>query len=180
MELVLTGNPEAFEPLVTPYRSSLLGLAHRLTGNIEEAKEASQETLLKAFRYLRSFDRQKSFKNWLLGILVNVCRSQVKKRKEATLSNSAFFASAPINPWDPARLHQQKELRARIWGCLNVLSRREREVFLLRDIEDRTIRETSRILGCSSLSVRVHLSSARRKIKDRLRLTAPGNTEVSP
>lgn len=180
MELVLTGHPEAFEALVTPYRSSLLGLAHRLTGNIEEAKEASQETLLKAFRYLRSFSRQQSFKNWLLAILVNVCRSQFKKRREATSLDSTHFAADPLHPGNPVVLHQQKELRGQIMDCLNVLSRGEREVFLLRDIEEQTIRETSRILGCSSLSVRVRLSSARRKIKERLSPALSGKKEIAP
>ena len=180
VELVLSGHTQAFEALVTPYRSSLLGLAQRLTGNIEEAKEAGQETLLKAFRYLRSFDREKSFKNWLLGILVNVSRSQAKKRKEMTPTNSALFDSQAVNPHDPARLHQQKELRGQIMDCLNVLSRGEREVFLLRDIEEQTIRETSRILGCSSLSVRVRLSSARKKIKERLSPALSGKKEIAP
>ncbi len=180
MELVLTGHPRAFQDLVLPYRSRLLGLAQRLTGNREEAKEACQETFLKAFRYLRSFNRQKSFKNWLLGILVNVSRSQLKKRREAALFDSVSFAAGQARPGDPAGLHLQKELRDQILDCLNVLSRREREVFLLRDIEDQTIRETSRILGCSSLSVRASLSSARRKIRGRLSPILSGNKETAP
>jgi RNA polymerase sigma-70 factor (ECF subfamily) len=177
VELVLTGHPEAFEALVTPCRSSLLGLAHRLTGNIEEAKEASQETLLKAFRYLRSFDREKSFKNWLLGILVNVCRSLIRARKKATSLGQAYSASAPD---DPARLLQDKEMRSRLMECLELLSGREREVFLLRDIEQRTIRETIGIIGCSSLSVRVHLSSARKKLAERLSGTLLGPRKEEP
>ena len=180
MELVLTGHPRAFEDLVLPYRARLLGLAQRLTGNREEAKETCQETLLKAFRYLRSFNRQKSFKNWLLGILVNVSRNQLKKRREAALFASALFAAEPGRPSDPAGLHQQKELRGQVMDCLNVLSRREREVFLLRDIEDQTIRETSRILGCSSLSVRVNLSSARKKLREKLSSMLFGKKETAP
>ena len=53
--------------------------------------------------------------------------------------------------------------------CLSVLSPRERDTFILRDIEDLSIKETSKALGCSSVSVRVNLSSARRKIRDVIR-----------
>lgn len=179
MELVLSGRTEAFEALVTPYRSPLFGLARRLTGNNEEAKEACQETLLKAFRYLRSFDPRKSFKNWLLAILVNASRSRLKKGSTASLFAAASFIAGPPGSGDPAVLHQRKEMRGRIMGCLDVLSRGEREVFLLRDIEDLSIRETSRILGCSQLSVRVRLSSARKKIRDRLSPRPDGTKECA-
>jgi len=177
VELVLSGHTEAFEALVRPYRSCLLGLAHRLTGNIEEAKEAGQETLLKAFRYLRSFDREKSFKNWLLGIAVNVCRSLVRARIKAASFDQAFSASAPD---DPTRLLQDKEMRSHLMDCLELLSSREREVFLLRDLEQRNIHETAGIIGCSSLSVRVHLSRARKKLAERLSGTLRGPREEKP
>ncbi len=53
------------------------------------------------------------------------------------------------------------------------LSPREREVFVLRDLEELDIRETSRVLGCSNLSVRVNLSSARRKLREAIRRDYP-------
>ncbi len=177
MELVLSGRAEAFETLVTPYRSSLFGLARRLTGNDEEAMEACQDTLLKAYRYLRSFDPRKSFKNWLTTILVNSSRSLMKKRSQTAFDEAASFPAEPSGSDDPEILHQRKELRRRIMDCLDVLSRGEREVFLLRDIEDRSVLETSRILGCSQLSVRVRLSSARKKIRDRLSPGPEGRPE---
>jgi RNA polymerase sigma-70 factor (ECF subfamily) len=61
-----------------------------------------------------------------------------------------------------------RELRSRLMDSLGVLSNRERSVFLLRDIEDRDVQETARILHCSSISVRVHLSSARKKISKEM------------
>jgi len=58
-------------------------------------------------------------------------------------------------------------------SSLAALSPREREVFVLRDLEELDIRETSRVLGCSGLSVRVHLSAARRKLRGVLRRDLP-------
>jgi RNA polymerase sigma-70 factor (ECF subfamily) len=168
--LVLRGNVEAFEPLVTPYRRSILNLAYRLSQDLEEAKEISQDTLLRAFRYLRTYDRKRSFKNWLLQILVNVWRNQQKKRME-TESLGEFL---PVNAeGNPEEKQLQGEMRTQLLACLDSLSPREREVFLLRDIEERSIKEAARILASSPLSVRVHLSSARKKIKERIKEKFP-------
>ena len=174
VELVLGGRTEAFEPLVTPYRTLLLTLAYRLCRNIEEAKEISQETLMRAFRYLGSFDKKRSFKNWLLQIEMNVWRTLgAKAVDEATLRELAATAA----PEDPEEKLAGKEAREKLFSCLDGLSPREREVFLLRDIEGRSVKETAEVLRTSAISVRVHLSRARVKIKELAKARFPGLAE---
>lgn len=163
VELILSGRTEAFEPLVTPYRKLLLTIAYRLSRNSEEAKEISQETLLRAFHYLRSFDRKRSFKNWLLQIEMNIWRSSRKKdADEKTLKELADFERQE----NPEAGQAGDELRRQILSCLDGLSPKEKEVFLLRDIEDMSIEETAQILRTSAISIRVHLSRARQKIRE--------------
>jgi RNA polymerase sigma factor (sigma-70 family) len=173
VEMVLSGQTEAFEPLVSPYRQVLFALAFRLTGNEEDAREAGQEALMRAFRYLRSFDPARSFRNWILGILVNACRRAASARGAAARLEDGPEAVEPAP--GPAARFQAREFRSRLMDCLSVLSRREREAFLLRDIEERDVRETAAILGCSSISVRVHLSAARKKVKDEMMKRYPGS-----
>jgi RNA polymerase sigma-70 factor (ECF subfamily) len=177
VESVLEGETDAFEPLVLPYRQALLTLALRLSRNIEDAREISQEALMRAFKYLRTFDTEKSFKNWLFGILMNAAHQHGRKARPAGAG-----VRIPLSPENerqlratdnPERDHRQGEFKSMLMDCLDGLSRREREVFLLRDIEERSIRETAEILRSSSVSVRVHLSAARRKIKDRIRERFP-------
>ena len=163
VELVLSGRTEAFEPLVTPYRNLLLTIAYRLSRNAEEAKEISQETLLRAFRYLRSFDTKRSFKNWLLQVEMNVWRASRKKSAdEAALRE--WSASQPRE--NPEANRESDEIRDQVLSCLDGLSPKEREVFLLRDIEEMSIKESAEILRASTVSVRVHLSRARQKIRE--------------
>ena len=169
IEQVLAGDAAAFEPLVTPYRRSILALAGRIVRDPEDAKEVAQETLLRAFRYLRSCDRDLGFRNWLFQIAVNTARSFLKGRAgRDDMHRTIGRTLADAGPADgPDARHERADLRARILDCLDVLSRREREVFLLREIEDLNVEQTAAVLRCSSISVRVHLNAARRKVRDR-------------
>jgi RNA polymerase sigma-70 factor (ECF subfamily) len=182
--MVLAGRTEAFEPLVTPYRGPLLALASRLTRDREEALEVTQEALLKAFRSLGRFDPSRSFRNWLFQIAANEARDRFRKaaRERAAFRDAAGRAPAAaagpaaatrLSRTDPEAGHDRSELRAGIMRSLASLSPREREVFVLRDLEELDIRETSRALGCSMLSVRVSLSSARRKLREAIRRDHP-------
>ena len=161
MDIVLQGDGRAFEELVNPYRKSLLTLAFRLTRNEEDAKEMVQESLMRAFQHLEQFDHQKSFRNWLLQILANAARKLIAR---AQPHDELTPAMAVEDDREIINSLNTRELRSRLMDSLGVLSNRERSVFLLRDIEDRDVQETARILHCSSISVRVHLSSARKKI----------------
>jgi RNA polymerase sigma-70 factor (ECF subfamily) len=165
--MVLSGRAEAFEPLVTPYRGPVLALAYRLTRDREEALEVAQEALLKAYRSLRRFDLSRSFRNWLFQIAANEARDRLRKAKrERTAFEDAARRVPAAEP--PEAGLERGEFRSRITRALDALAPREREVFILRDLEELDIRETARALGCSSISVRVNLSSARRKIREVL------------
>jgi len=180
VERVLNGDRDAFEPLVTPYRRPLLGLAYRMTRNWEDAKEITQETFLRAFKYLANVDFQKSFRNWIYQILINTARHLKKKQAvQERLRHDGLepdlLADSRNNPEQP---QLDQELRSQLADCLDALSDREREIFLLRDIEGWNIKETAGVLRCSSISVRVHLSAARRKIKERIKEKYPSLMEV--
>jgi len=162
--LVIQGDRDAFGPLVTPYRKALLNMAYRLCRNWEDAGELCQETLLRAFRYLRSYDPRRSFKTWIFQILVNVWRSSLKDRPDSAALQEWALADSSEGP---EAGHDRNEVRSQVLDCLDALSRREKEVFLLRDFEEMSILETAEALGISQLSVRVRLSLARKKIRER-------------
>ena len=182
--MVLAGRTEAFEPLVTPYRGPLLALAARLTRNREEALEVTQEALLRAFRSLGRFDPSRSFRNWLFQIAANEARDRDRRaaRERAAFADvvdrgsfarTGSAAATRLSRTNPEAGHDRSELRTDIMRSLSALGPREREVFVLRDLEELDIRETSRVLGCSMLSVRVSLSSARRKLREAIRRDHP-------
>ncbi len=167
VEKVLAGRLEAFEPLVTPYRERLLALAYRLTWNWEDAREVAQEALLRAFKHLGRYDTSRSFRNWLFQIAANAARDRARtKKRERDVIESADLDAVEMR--SPEAGCAAGEFRNAVMKCLAILSPREREVFIMRDLEDLDIKETARALGCSTISVRVNLSSARRKMREAL------------
>lgn len=170
IERVLGGDNAAFEPLVLPYRRPLLALAYRIAQDAEDAKEIAQEALMRAYQYLGRCDLERSFRNWLYQILVNAARDHRRKKglEAHWRSSEPLPDDSPAPDAGPEDAHQAGVLRARLQDCLGAVSAKEREVFLLRDIEQMDIRETASVLKCSEISVRVHLSRARRKIKAQM------------
>ncbi len=149
-------------------------MAYRMTGNIEEAKEICQEATLKIFKYLKSFKREKSFKNWLYKTVVNCSYDFLNKKNRYTVliaeQKKNFFNDA----YNPEKNYSNMEIKEVIQNCLRVLSPKEKAVFLLRDTEGFSINEASQILGSSSNSIRTHLSRARQKLrKEFLRYSNP-------
>jgi RNA polymerase sigma-70 factor, ECF subfamily len=175
IERVLAGDTAAFEPLVAPYRGALIGLASRIVWNPEDAREVAQEALLKAFRYLRSCDPRLGFRNWLYQIVANTARGFRQKQGDARLgiaqAGPAWVKGSATESFE--KRHERAESEARLRQCLDVLSAREREVFWLREIEELSVEDTAGVLHCSSISVRVHLNHARRKVLERFRSKYP-------
>ena len=171
---VLDGQHDSFEPLLRPYGQGMLNMAYRMSGNIEEAKEICQEATIKVFKYLGSFKREKSFKNWLYKTVVNCSYDSLKKKSRYDViiaeQKKIFFNDS----FNPEKNYSNVEIKEKIQNCLRVLSPKEKAVFLLRDAEGFSINETSQILGSSSNSIRTHLSRARQKLrKEFMRYSNP-------
>lgn len=176
VQKTLAGESKAFEELVLPYRQSLLHLAYRMTGNMEEAKDISQETIFRCYRYLHRYDPKREFRNWLFQIAANLARDWHRKRKtELNLGKrweENFYPALNSDPAGAGELtvsqpsaEKISNIQIDVNACLEKLSPKERQVFVLRDLEGLSIKETAAVLKTSSISVRVNLSSARRKIR---------------
>ena len=161
----LMGDETAFENLLRPYRQGMLNTAYRMTGNSEEAKEVCQEAVIKVFKYLRSFKRGKSFKNWIYKTLINCAYDDLKRRgrREQVIENQKRQTVKQIH--NPEAVFLNMEIKEKIQTFLQVLSPKEKAVFLLRDVDGLSIKEASEVLKSSSVSVRTHLSRARQKIR---------------
>jgi RNA polymerase sigma-70 factor (ECF subfamily) len=165
VEEVLQGKHSSFELLLQPYRQGFLNMAYRITGDREEAQEVCQDALLKIFKYLRSFKKGHSFKTWSYKVLMNASYDHLREKSKF----KRVIESQKRTPgYEIPKVEQavwKRQMREKIQSMLDILSPKEKAVFLLRDSEGLSVKEASVVLGCSQISVRTHLSRARQKLR---------------
>jgi RNA polymerase sigma-70 factor (ECF subfamily) len=179
---VLAGDTEAFGPIVEALEPRLLGLAWRMIGDRDQARDAAQEAFLRIYRSLRSFRLDSSFTSWAYRITVNVCRDYLRKRGPTlpsgadpeALANSESHAE----PADAAVLRQER--RNIVQSALDTLTHAERSALVLRDLEGLSTEEAAAALGVRPVTVRSQVSSARAKIRAFCAQRIPDSTGVRP
>jgi RNA polymerase sigma-70 factor, ECF subfamily len=170
------GDVTAFEQLVKRYDRKLLRIAQGVTHNAEDAQDAVQEALFKAFQNLGSFREESQFSTWLFRITVN--QSLMKLRKQRAIREVSLDEDLqdvdmlPIEVIDwapnPEQLYWASELRDILIGALEELPPAVRMVFVLRDIEGLSTDETAEVLNLSQTAVKARLWRARLQLRERL------------
>ena len=175
----MCGDADAFEELVKRYDRKLLRIALNVTHNPDDAEEAVQDTFFKAYRNLDKFRSDAKFSTWLFRIAVNESLMKLRKQRGAQeqFLDSGFenegnfgFAELNVSDWspDPEALYSASEIREILIASLQRLSPALRVVFVMRDIEEHSILETSEVLNVSANAVKSRLSRARRELRDEL------------
>lgn len=164
------GDQTAFEQIVVRCHRRVLATAWRLLGNEDDARDAAQETFLRAYRYLSSYRPGKDFEGWLYRITVNVCRDIGRRRRrprlvsyESGVEGGLFTALMSEQDVEAEAIGAQE--RRILMEALGTLSDREREALVLRDLEGMPARDVAKAMGTSAATVRVHICAARAKIK---------------
>src|SRR5947209_5046406 len=162
LSAALNGDQDAFQRLVEPYRRELLVHCYRFLGAVEDAEDMLQETLLRAWRGLRSYAGRASFRAWLYKIATNVCLDALDRKRARTLPNDLVPPAAPGGPlpapvldpiWldplpdsaldglsagpgaDPEAAYEAREsVTLAFLSLLQQLPGRQRAVLILRDV----------------------------------------------
>ncbi len=166
------GDMSAFEQLVKHYQDYAFALALRLLGDEEEAGDAVQETFIRVWKHMKSFDMRSKFSTWLYRVVTNLCfdRLKARKRRQRVIAQNPdkkeIFETGGDHDLEDD--HIKKELADLIMGLADELTPKQRIVFVLRDLQDLDIKEVSHIAGMSVGSVKSNLYYARQSIRQRL------------
>jgi RNA polymerase sigma-70 factor (ECF subfamily) len=170
VQATLKGNPAAFEAIVRRYTPLLYSLAYRLLGQGEEAEDAVQEILEKAFRALPGFKISKRFFPWLYTIGLNHLRSLERRRKRRsrlkilTTQPQRVLESVASEQGNPVRQSELKEGERLAQEALDGLRVEYREVFVLRQVQGLSVQEVAEVLQIPEGTVKTHLHRARKQI----------------
>ncbi len=176
------GDFEAFSSLVERFQRRVFAVARRIVGNQHDAEDVTQQTFLSVMDHLSDFREESSVAAWILRIATNHALKSLRKRRglptvslDAPTSDEAdSYATLPhpefIAQWrdEPSRLAQQREVRQLIETALEELPEKYRVVFVLRDVEGLSVKETAEALGLSEANVKVRLLRARLDLRERL------------
>jgi RNA polymerase sigma-70 factor, ECF subfamily len=175
------GEVEAFYHLVKPCERSVFMAAMALLNNEADAEEVAQEAVLKAFKNVASFRGESKFSTWLVQITVNEARMKLRKDRrhlyesldEPRTNEEGDFTPRELEDWReiPSKALETRELREAIAKALAGLKEKYRSVFVLRDVQKLSIRETANMLGLSEADVKTCLMRARLQMREAL---APG------
>jgi RNA polymerase sigma-70 factor (ECF subfamily) len=156
----LAGDANAFGSLVDRHGPPCLRFAARMLGNREDAEDATQETLMRGYQSLASYDGRTSFRTWVFAILVNRCRTAMlrrARRERRVQTDAEHVARASV-----ASRIDDLHIEIEVARALERLSAPLREAFLLKHVEQLEYTEIAAITGqrLSALKMRVRRACA--------------------
>jgi RNA polymerase sigma-70 factor, ECF subfamily len=183
----------ALESLLVKYERQVFGVARRIVQQHQDAEEVAQQTFLSVIEHLDNFREESLFRTWLLRIATNHALALLRKRAvragpsldDGDSDDTYEGVQLPeyIAVWreTPEELAVRRETRQYIDEALATLNEKYRVVFVLRDIEELSTRETADILGITQEAVKVRLLRARLMLRERLtRLFGDESTQIAP
>jgi RNA polymerase sigma-70 factor (ECF subfamily) len=184
--------PGAFEEFVDRFGDRIYGFGLQMCGEREDARDVAQDTLLQAYRSLKNLKHPEAMRSWVYRVVSNAC--QMKRRKGQYQVNREVSLEelmpagendfAEILP-DPAETPDNAALRAEaeelVRKAIHTLPPHYRIVLLLRDMEQFTTRETSKILNLPESTVKMRLHRGRLMVRRELESGsgAGGRSDVS-
>jgi len=166
--------PPTWQEVVEQHSARVYRLAYRLTGNVHDAEDLTQEVFVRVFRSLSTYTPG-TFEGWLHRITTNLFLDQVRRKKRIRFDALADDADArmPGREPDPSRAYDDTHLDDDIQSALDALSPDFRAAVVLCDIEGLTYEEIAATLGVKLGTVRSRIHRGRAQLRDALAHRAP-------
>jgi RNA polymerase sigma-70 factor (ECF subfamily) len=194
LEAARRGDEDAFARLVEPYRSQLHAHCYRMLGSVQDAEDALQDTLLRAWRGLSRFEGRSSLRSWLYRIATNVCLNLIERRPKRVLPIDYGPAADPHDgPGEPlvesvwvepypderlgvedgfaapeARYEERESVELAFVAALQHLPPLQRAVLILREVLGFSGGEVAEALDSTPASVYSALQRAHKAVEQRL------------
>jgi RNA polymerase sigma-70 factor, ECF subfamily len=184
------GDEDSFARLIAPYRAELHAHCYRMLGSVQDAEDARQEALLRAWRGLARFEGRSSLRSWLYRIATNACLRAIERRPQRVLPidygppgdphdglAAPLLESVWVEPYPgdgesvaapAARYEQRESIELAFVAALQHLPAKQRAALILRDVLGFSAREVAETLETSPASVDSALQRAHASVERRL------------
>ena len=175
IERALAGDSDAFGEVVRRWERKIYALAYGITGSVEDARDAAQETFIAAYRNLQGFRGEAKVSSWLHRIAVNQCitrKRRARVRAETGIEDEVESAGerflATNERESPALATEAKERTEAVRRAVAALPPELREVVVLKEFEDLTFQEIADALQIPLSTVKSRLYTALKQLRLRL------------
>ena len=172
---ILSGHRDRYTELVDRYQLAAWKLAYSMVGNMDDAKELSQNGFVKAYQHLRSFRGTSKFSTWLYRIIVNECKDflKAKSRRPMTVSltptDGEEERGEPFELEDPSRdprdAAADREMAGRLSSAMKALPMQQGMAFRLHHVEGHSLEDVAQIMGCRVGTVKAHVFRACERLR---------------
>ena len=171
------GDVESFEKLIKQYQKRAFNISYRMLGNVEDAKDVTQDSFIKIYKSIRKFKGQSSFSTWLYKVVTNTCLDFIRKRDK----HKVYSYDQPSETEDgeiirefadlknnTEEIVERKLLKDTVNKAINLLSENHKTMIVLRDIRGFSYDQIAQILTCSQGTVKSRMNRARHVLKNLL------------
>jgi RNA polymerase sigma-70 factor (ECF subfamily) len=177
-----SGEVAALDTLYRAHAEKLFRTVHRITRNREDAEDAVQDSLLRAFLHLKSFDGRSTFSTWLIRIGINSALMILRKKRNSR-ELSAHGAGVDETLWEvpdsapnPERRCAERERERFLRDAIAGLRPQLRRTLEFHTLQDHSLRETAAEIGISAMAAKArffHAKAALRKSKVLRKISEP-------
>jgi RNA polymerase sigma factor (sigma-70 family) len=166
IERILAGERELYAKLVNEYKSYAYTIALKILENRPEAEEAAQDAFIKAFHYLKGFNRQAKFSTWLYRIVFNTAISYKRKNKQQfqSIENSSVEYSVTAD-----NQLEKDDKQIFVGQAMNKLNEADKLAIQLYYIKEFTLEEVAEMMGQNENTIKVRIHRARQRLADELK-----------
>ena len=175
---VKKGDRDAFAELVELYKDKVYKVSYRMVGNRQEAEDVAQETFLRVYANIGSYDPKYKFSTWIYRIASNLSIDQLRKRKQVYSLDKEVVGTDGLD-WhdrlsDPAKGPEDEfltgELQSQVQEAINSLTPKYRSIMILRYLEDLSLNEISEILKLPVSTIKTRIHRGREALRKKLNL----------
>jgi RNA polymerase sigma-70 factor (ECF subfamily) len=166
LEQARRGDQGAFGRLVEAYQGPVYNLAYRMLGNASEAEDAAQETFVRMYTKLHTYQPERKLASWVLAIASHYCIDRLRRRRLVWLSldEEPFAATLPTHQQGPEETLLRKEVRDEVQKLVERLAPSYRMPLVLRYWYDLSYEEIAEVMGLSVQAIKSRLHRARLQV----------------
>jgi RNA polymerase sigma factor (sigma-70 family) len=163
IEKVLNGQTQYFSYIVEKYQNIVFSIALKVLKNREDAEEMAQESFVKVYKSLHTFQGKAKFSTWIYRIAYNTCISETRKRKQHFVSTEDVQIKDDTEEMNLDGIPEENREKF-VKAALDKLPEDEYTLVLLYYFEDQSIDEISKVTGLTESNAKVKLHRARKKL----------------